>query len=165
MLMFLVMAVVLALRPHGLLGRRRRPGAPGRRAARPAAARALRPPGLRRLALAPRAPLVAGAFALAVAHRSAGRDAVRRLPARADGPRRHRCFGHAAWFGIGAYAAALAANRPAADAARPVPAGPRSPRSALAFGWFAVRLSGIYLAMLTLALAQIVWAVAFQWAP
>jgi branched-chain amino acid transport system permease protein len=31
------------------------------------------------------------------------------------------------------------------------------------FGWFCVRLSGIYLAMLTLALAQIVWSVAFQW--
>jgi branched-chain amino acid transport system permease protein len=31
------------------------------------------------------------------------------------------------------------------------------------FGWFCVRLSGIYLAMLTLAFAQIVWSVAFQW--
>jgi branched-chain amino acid transport system permease protein len=34
---------------------------------------------------------------------------------------------------------------------------------AAVFGWFCVRLSGIYLAMLTLALAQIVWSVAFQW--
>jgi branched-chain amino acid transport system permease protein len=31
------------------------------------------------------------------------------------------------------------------------------------FGWFCVRLSGIYLAMLTLAFAQIAWSVAFQW--
>jgi branched-chain amino acid transport system permease protein len=31
------------------------------------------------------------------------------------------------------------------------------------FGWFAVRLSGVYLAMLTLAFAQIVWAAVFQW--
>ena len=31
------------------------------------------------------------------------------------------------------------------------------------FGFFIVRLSGIYLAMLTLAFAQIVYAVAFQW--
>ena len=31
------------------------------------------------------------------------------------------------------------------------------------FGWFVVRLSGIYLAMLTLAFAQITWAIAFQW--
>jgi len=34
---------------------------------------------------------------------------------------------------------------------------------ALVFGWFCVRLSGVYLAMLTLAFAQIVWSVAFQW--
>ena len=41
----------------------------------------------------------------------------------------------------------------------------RSPRSsgALVFGWFCVRLSGVYLAMLTLAFAQIVWSIAFQW--
>jgi branched-chain amino acid transport system permease protein len=31
------------------------------------------------------------------------------------------------------------------------------------FGWFAVRLSGVYLAMLTLAFAQIVWSIVFQW--
>ena len=36
--------------------------------------------------------------------------------------------------------------------------------SALLFGWFCVRLSGVYLAMLTLAFAQIAWSVAFQWA-
>ncbi len=34
---------------------------------------------------------------------------------------------------------------------------------ALLFGWFAVRLSGVYLAMLTLAFAQIVWSIVFQW--
>ena len=34
---------------------------------------------------------------------------------------------------------------------------------ALVFGWFAVRLSGVYLAMLTLAFAQIVWSIVFQW--
>jgi branched-chain amino acid transport system permease protein len=34
---------------------------------------------------------------------------------------------------------------------------------ALLFGWFAVRLSGVYLAMLTLAFAQIVWSILFQW--
>ena len=31
------------------------------------------------------------------------------------------------------------------------------------FGWFCVRLSGVYLAMLTLAFSQIVWSVVFQW--
>ena len=34
---------------------------------------------------------------------------------------------------------------------------------ALVFGWFAVRLSGVYLAMLTLAFAQIAWAITYQW--
>jgi branched-chain amino acid transport system permease protein len=34
---------------------------------------------------------------------------------------------------------------------------------AVLFGWFCVRLSGVYLAMLTLAFAQIVWSIAFQW--
>jgi branched-chain amino acid transport system permease protein len=34
---------------------------------------------------------------------------------------------------------------------------------AIIFGWFCVRLSGVYLAMLTLAFAQISWSVIFQW--
>ena len=34
---------------------------------------------------------------------------------------------------------------------------------AAGFGWLCVRLSGVSLAMLTLAFAQIAWAVAFQW--
>src|SRR6202012_409463 len=44
-------------------------------------------------------------------------------------------------------------------AAAPLLAG----AAAAAFGWFVVRLSGVYLAMLTLAFAQIVWAAATQW--
>jgi branched-chain amino acid transport system permease protein len=73
-------------------------------------------------------------------------------------------FGHAAYFGLGAYAAGLLAVKlgtsmvPALVAA-PVIAG----LGAALFGFFVVRLSGIYLAMLTLAFAQIVYAVAFQW--
>jgi branched-chain amino acid transport system permease protein len=34
---------------------------------------------------------------------------------------------------------------------------------AAVFGFFSVQLSGVYFAMLTLAFAQIVWSVAFQW--
>ena len=34
---------------------------------------------------------------------------------------------------------------------------------ALLYGWFCVRLSGVYLTMLTLAFAQITWAIVFQW--
>ena len=79
------------------------------------------------------------------------------------GPGGMPSFGHAAWFGIGAYAAALAvqglsAPMPLALLAAPLAAG----LAAGAFGLFVVRLSGIYLAMLTLAFAQIVWAMAFQ---
>jgi branched-chain amino acid transport system permease protein len=36
-------------------------------------------------------------------------------------------------------------------------------RRAGQLGWFAVRLSGVYLAMLTLAFAQITWAITYQW--
>jgi branched-chain amino acid transport system permease protein len=72
-------------------------------------------------------------------------------------------FGHAAYFGVGAYAAALAVKSGwpmlAAVGAAPVAAL----LAALGFGWFCVRLAGVYLAMLTLAFAQIVWSVAFQW--
>lgn len=73
-------------------------------------------------------------------------------------------FGHAAYFGLGAYAVALAFKSlgwgmlPALLAA-PVVAGV----AALLFGWFCVRLAGVYLAMLTLAFAQIVWSVVYQW--
>src|SRR5438477_4969353 len=34
---------------------------------------------------------------------------------------------------------------------------------AAVFGFFAVQLSGVYFAMLTLAFAQIAWSIAFQW--
>ena len=34
---------------------------------------------------------------------------------------------------------------------------------AFLIGWFCVRLSGVYLAMLTLAFAQICWSIVFQW--
>jgi branched-chain amino acid transport system permease protein len=34
---------------------------------------------------------------------------------------------------------------------------------ALIIGWFCVRLSGVYMAMLTLAFAQICWSIVFQW--
>ncbi len=73
-------------------------------------------------------------------------------------------FGHAAYFGLGAYAAALLVKSQAAPMAAGLLAAPLA--AALVgclFGWFCVRLSGIYLAMLTLAFAQIVWSVAFQW--
>jgi branched-chain amino acid transport system permease protein len=42
-------------------------------------------------------------------------------------------------------------------------AGVASATAALVFGYFCVRLTKIYFAMLTLAFAQIVWAICFKW--
>ncbi len=72
-------------------------------------------------------------------------------------------FGHAAYFGIGAYATALAALHGYPFLVALVVAPLAASLAALAFGALCVRLSGIYLAMLTLAFAQIVWSIALQW--
>jgi branched-chain amino acid transport system permease protein len=73
-------------------------------------------------------------------------------------------FGHAAYFGLGAYGAALLFLRQELPMELALLAAPLAAMAGAAlFGWFCVRLSGIYLAMLTLALAQIVWSIAFQW--
>jgi branched-chain amino acid transport system permease protein len=80
------------------------------------------------------------------------------------GPGGMASFGHAAYFGIGAYAAGLLFLRPDWPMPAAVLAGAlAAAASAALFGWFCVRLSGVYLAMLTLAFAQIAWSVVFQW--
>jgi len=80
------------------------------------------------------------------------------------GPGGMHSFGHAAYFGLGAYGAALLVKFFAAPMALAlVGALFLASAGALLFGWFAVRLSGVYLAMLTLAFAQIVWSIVFQW--
>jgi branched-chain amino acid transport system permease protein len=73
-------------------------------------------------------------------------------------------FGQAAFFGIGLYAPALlfkyyGIGMTVGLIAAPLAAG----LSAAVLGWFAVRSAGIYFAMLTLAFAQILWSVTFQW--
>ena len=80
------------------------------------------------------------------------------------GPGGMHSFGHAAYFGLGAYGAALVVrsldlSMPAALLLGPLVAA----AGALLYGWFCVRLSGVYLTMLTLAFAQINWAIVFQW--
>lgn len=73
-------------------------------------------------------------------------------------------FGHAAFFGLGAYGAAIAVKSYGVPAGAALLVAPMlAGLVALAVGWFIVRRTGIYLAMLTLAFAQIVWSVAFQW--
>ncbi|MET0745398.1 MAG: branched-chain amino acid ABC transporter permease, partial [Microvirga sp.] len=71
---------------------------------------------------------------------------------------------HAAFFGLGAYGAALSVRWIGAPMEAALPLGVvLAALGAALIGAFVVRLSGIYLAMLTLAAAQILYAVAFQW--
>ena len=165
---FLVMAVVLVLRPWGLFGR---PQAPNRVTGAPEAPLVLAGPRLRRIALALLAalvllPLVTSqspyVTVLAIDLLTAALFAASLHFIM--GPAGMHSFGHAAYFGLGAYGAALLALRlnlpmELALIAAPLLAG----LGAVVCGWFCVRLSGVYLAMLTLAFAQIVWSVSFQW--
>ncbi len=168
-LVFLFMAVVLVLRPHGLMGRAEEAppaaatGGPAWTSTRASAWTSLWAPALLLAALA-LVPLAAGDYALIVltevlilALLAASLHLLIGLGGLVS-------FGHAAYFGLGAYGAALmvkhlAAPMPVALAAAPVVAG----LGALAAGWFCVRRSGLYFAMLTLAFAQIAWSIAFQW--
>ncbi|WP_430395321.1 ABC transporter permease [Ferrovibrio sp.] len=80
------------------------------------------------------------------------------------GPAGMVSFGHAAYFGLGCYGAALAFLKLKLPMEVALFAGPLAGGlGALVFGWFCVRLSGVYLAMLTLAFAQIAWSVVYQW--
>jgi branched-chain amino acid transport system permease protein len=163
---FIVMAAVLVVRPWGLLGK------PQALARGPAALQA-------------RLDVPSRGFVLLLAAAAA---ALALLPAATDGyllvlltdilvfalfaaslhfmmgPGAMVSFGHAAYFGLGAYGAGLLLLRfglpmEAALAAAPLFAF----AGALLSGWFCVRLSGVYLAMLTLAFAQIAWSIAIQW--
>ena len=166
-LVFLVMALVLIVRPWGLLGR-------AEAAARPASGALIfrwRPLGARgralallALAVAALLPLVAGNYLIGVATEVlifmlyaaslnfllAGGGLV--------------SFGHAAYFGLGSYGAALGLKALGLGMETAIPAGILlGLAGALVFGWFCVRLSGVYFAMLTLAFAQIAWSIAYQW--
>ena len=73
-------------------------------------------------------------------------------------------FGHAAYFGLGAYGVAFLAKAAGLPMIVSLLLGPLlGLLGAAVFGFFAVQLSGVYFAMLTLAFAQIVWSIAFQW--
>jgi len=80
------------------------------------------------------------------------------------GPAGLHSFGHAAYFGLGAYGAALLVRWLGVPMEITLLLAPLvAALGALVFGWFSVRLSGVYLAMLTLAFAQIAWAIVYQW--
>ena len=163
---FLVMAVVLILRPQGLFGR---PGSEHGAPPEPEAPLRLLPArgvaALAALLLALAAsPLVVADFTLILLTdlMVAALFAVSLHFLMGIGGM--VSFGHAAYFGLGAYGAALAVKFLGLGMGPAMLAGPMlAALGALIFGWFCVRLSGIYLAMLTLAAAQIVWGVALQW--
>jgi branched-chain amino acid transport system permease protein len=73
-------------------------------------------------------------------------------------------FGHAAYFGIGAYTTGILMKKVGMPFLLAFPAaGVLAGFFALVFGFFCVRLTKIYFAMLTLAFAQIIWAICFKW--
>jgi branched-chain amino acid transport system permease protein len=165
---FIVMALVLVFKPHGLFGRELVHAAPSREAA------------LTQLPIAPpgRNTWIALAFVIAALVLLPALVSEYSLVLAIDiivfalfaaslgliiGPGGMGSFGHAAYFGLGAYGVALAAKAglgfvPALGSGVALAAA-----AALMFGWFSVRLSGTYMAMLTLAFAQITWSIIFQW--
>ena len=164
-LIFVVMAVVLIVRPWGLLGRaeialRGTGGAvetAGPPRLRPAvvgallAALVLGPPFLPTFYVWLVVEMLAFTLFAASLYLLMGRGGL-------------VSFGHAAYFGLGAYGAAIAMKQlglpmPAAFLAAPLVAA----LAGAIFGYFCVRLTSIYFAMLTLAFAQIVYAVVHQW--
>jgi branched-chain amino acid transport system permease protein len=165
---FLVMAIVLVIRPWGLLGRRQ---APSRHLGAPEEP-------LRRAGNGYRVAVVVLAIALA-ALPALTRESPYVTVLLIDllvavlfatslhfimGPAGMHSFGHAAYFGLGAYAAALLVRALGLPMEGALLAAPLvAAAGAFVVGWFSVRLAGVYLAMLTLAFAQIFWAIVFQW--
>ncbi|MFL6660686.1 MAG: ABC transporter permease [Rhizobacter sp.] len=165
---FLVMAVVLVGRPWGLLGKPQgvsRNSAPPEAPLRPADA-TLKWAGAALLAALVLLPVLTThspyATVLAIDLLTAALFAASLHFIM--GPAGMHSFGHAAYFGLGAYGAALLVLRFHLPMEVSLLVAPLvAAAGALLFGWFCVRLSGVYLAMLTLAFAQIVWSVCFQW--
>ncbi|WP_417721506.1 ABC transporter permease [Salipiger sp.] len=167
-LMFVVMAIVLIVRPYGLLGREEVAGEHGQVGAPETPIRPYPPIGQALVAallvLLVLLPFLADRFVLillidmivfalfaASLHFILGTGGL-------------VSFGHAAFFGGGAYAAALLVYHTGtpmelAFLFAPLAAG----LLALGIGWFCIRLTGVYFAMLTLAFSQLVWSLAFQW--
>jgi branched-chain amino acid transport system permease protein len=165
---FVVMAVVLVARPWGLFGR---PQTPSRHTAKPEDPLRL-PDKLQRYCTVALIGILVLMPSLTAASPYLTVLAIDLMVAVLFavslhfimGPAGMHSFGHAAYFGLGAYGAALLVRKlglpmEAALIAAPVVAAV----GAFLYGWFCVRLSGVYLAMLTLAFAQITWAIAFQW--
>ena len=166
-LVFLIMAAVLIVRPYGLMGRRPgvvQAGSAAREPLLSPAGRDTKMLGAAALAVLLVAPLLLGTYGVSLLTELVILTLFAASLHFIMGPGGLASFGHAAYFGLGAYGAALAAKwlgfpMLAGMAMAPLLAG----LAGVVFGWFCVRLSGVYLAMLTLAFAQIAWSTAFQW--
>jgi branched-chain amino acid transport system permease protein len=164
---FIVMAIVLVLRPQGLLGR---PQALQRVAAgfveqplRPAG-RALGAAAIAGIAALAALPLATTGYTLVLMIDILVFALFAASLHFMMGPAGMVSFGHAAYLGLGAYGAGLLVKHAAWPMEAALVAAPVAAAvGAVVFGWFCVRLSGVYLAMLTLAFAQIAWSVVFQW--
>lgn len=162
---FVVMAVVLILRPWGIFGRE-----PPAHRARSVRMLPLAPPGqtmrltvVMILGVLLLLPLLADQFALVLMTDIAAFALFAASLGLLMGHGGMASFGHAAYFGSGAYGAAIAAKAGAPFGLALLWGIAFAACLAVVFGWFAVRLAGVSLAMLTLAFAQITWAIAFQW--
>ena len=167
-LMYVVMAVVLIIKPYGLMGREEIAGEHGQvgepeKPIKPFGPRGKLIVGLLLLALLA-LPLLDSKFVLVlaidiivVALFAVSLHFILSLGGLVS-------FGHAAFFGGGAYAAALLVHYAGSPmeltfVLAPILAG----FIAIIIGWFCIRLTGVYFAMLTLAFSQLLWSLVFQW--
>ena len=165
-LIFVVMAAVLIVRPYGLLGR---PPAPhGARALAHAPfvplSKYWRSFAVLAIAAAAALPALIGDYAIVIATEIAIAALLAASLHFGMGLGGIISFGHAAFFGLGAYSVALAVQHTDAPFAAalllaPIAAG----LVGLLIGRVVLRSHGVYAAMLTLAFAQILWSTAVQW--
>jgi branched-chain amino acid transport system permease protein len=165
-LVFVVMAAVLIVRPYGLLGR---PGVAQPAAVAPHApfrvsGRRARMIACVAIATASLLPLLAGDYLLVIATEMSILALFAASLQFFMGNGGLVSFGHAAFFGLGAYAAAWVAQSFDAPFAVALLAAPvAAALAALVAGFFVLRAHGVYASMLTLAFAQILWSIAVQW--
>ncbi len=166
-LIFVVMAVTLILRPYGLAGRPDMAARIVRATTHPPFTNAAprdRWWAAALLAAVCALPLALGDYALVIATEMAILALFAASLQFFMGHGGLVSFGHAAFFGLGAYAAALAVKELDAPFAAAIAIAPlAAAAAAAAAGFFVLRAHGVYASMLTLAFAQILWSIAVQW--
>jgi len=163
---FVVMAVVLVLRPQGLLGKPWETLRGTGQVETPlrAPSRTMRIAAVSAIAALALLPLLTQGYALVLAVDIFVFALFAASLHFILGPGGMVSFGHAAYLGAGAYGAGLLLVKAGWPMEAALAASPLAGAALAALvGGFCVRLSGVYLAMLTLAFAQIVWSVAYQW--